>query len=186
MGYALRRSLSVVAGCLGNGRLRQQWACISVGAGCLGNGGRPSPTEHLRDRLYGERLESLFFLSHCPTPNAVFLQSPGLAHCPGLLQSQVQHSQVSGCWFNRAPGQARPVGSAGLGRPPPPRLLASPGRSSAWCPVSPLYLGISSFCGQQDQSENAALTHLSADSLNASILGCSHSTILSPLPNLNI
>ena len=37
-GYALWRSLSVVAGCLGNGRLRQQWACISVGTGCLGNG----------------------------------------------------------------------------------------------------------------------------------------------------
>ena len=64
--HALRQSLSVVAGCLGNGRLRQQWACISVGTGCLGNswlrqqwacisvgaaclgnGGRPSPTECL-------------------------------------------------------------------------------------------------------------------------------------------
>ena len=45
--HALRQSLSVVAGCLGNGWLRQQWACISVGVGCLGNGGRPSPTERL-------------------------------------------------------------------------------------------------------------------------------------------
>ena len=45
--HALRWSLSVVAGCLGNGRLRQQWACISVGMVCLGNGGRPSPTERL-------------------------------------------------------------------------------------------------------------------------------------------
>ena len=72
MGYALQRSLTVVAGCLGNGRLCQQWACISVGAGCLGNGrmhqqwacisvgasclgnGRwPSPTERLWDRLLG-------------------------------------------------------------------------------------------------------------------------------------
>ena len=70
--YALRRSLSVVAGCLGNGRLhqqwpcisvgmgclgngwlRQQWACISVGVGCLGNVGRPSPTEHLRLSAWG-------------------------------------------------------------------------------------------------------------------------------------
>ena len=34
MGYALRQSLSVVAGCLGNGRLRQQWACTSVVADC--------------------------------------------------------------------------------------------------------------------------------------------------------
>ena len=45
MGSALRRSLSVVPGCLGNGRLSQQWACTSVGADCLGNGGRPSRTE---------------------------------------------------------------------------------------------------------------------------------------------
>ena len=64
--HALRQSLSVVVGflgngrlcqqwacisvgtgCLGNGWLHQQWACISVGAGCLGNGGCSSPTEHL-------------------------------------------------------------------------------------------------------------------------------------------
>ena len=42
---SLRRSLSVVPGCLGNSRLCQQWACTSVGADCLGNGGRPSPME---------------------------------------------------------------------------------------------------------------------------------------------
>ena len=36
--HALRRSLFVVVCCLSNGRLRQQWACISVGTGCLGNG----------------------------------------------------------------------------------------------------------------------------------------------------
>ena len=131
-GYALRRSLSVVVGCLGDGRLRQQWACISVGAGilgnsrlrqqwacisvgvgCLSNGGHHSPTEHLRDRLHGERLESQFCLSHWGIPNALSLQSPGLAHCPSPVQSQVQPSQVSGFLFNRAPGQARPVGSAG-------------------------------------------------------------------------
>ena len=65
--HTLRQSLSFVAGCLGIGRLRQQWACISVGTGCLGNGwlpqqwacisvgvsclgncGCPSPTERLR------------------------------------------------------------------------------------------------------------------------------------------
>ena len=39
--------ISVGMGCLGNSWLRQQWACISVGAGCLGSGERPSPTEHL-------------------------------------------------------------------------------------------------------------------------------------------
>ena len=77
--HTLRRSLSVVAGCLGNGRLhqqwacisvgtgclgnswlRQQWVCISVGAGCLGNGGRPSPTEHL-GLSARDCLKSLFF-----------------------------------------------------------------------------------------------------------------------------
>ena len=70
--HTLRRSLSVVAGCLGNGRLRQQWACISVGTGCLskgwlrqqwacisvgvgclGNGGCPSPTERLGPSAQG-------------------------------------------------------------------------------------------------------------------------------------
>ena len=45
MGYALRRSLSVLAGCLGNGRLCQPWECTSVGAGCLSNGKCPSPTK---------------------------------------------------------------------------------------------------------------------------------------------
>ena len=113
-GYALWRSLSVVAGCLGNGRLHQQWACTSVGADCLGNGRRPLPTElHrpgfscvLREPLHQERLESLFCLSHCATPNTVSLESPRLAHCPSPVQSQAQPSQVADCQFNRAP---RPV-----------------------------------------------------------------------------
>ena len=108
-GYVLWWSLSVV-GCLSNGRLHQQWACTSVEVDCLGNGGRPSPTElprigfscALSEPLHREHLESLFCLSHCATPNAVFLESPGLAHCP----SPIQPSQVSDCQFNRAP---RPV-----------------------------------------------------------------------------
>ena len=120
MGYALRQSLSVLPGYLGNGRLRQQWACTSVAADCLGNGGRPSPTElhrpgfscALREPLQPERLESPFCLSHCATPNTVSLESPGLAHCPSPVQSQVQPSQVSGCRFNRAPGPVRFVRSA--------------------------------------------------------------------------
>ena len=36
--HALRRSLFVVACCLSNGRLHQQWACTSIGTGCLSNG----------------------------------------------------------------------------------------------------------------------------------------------------
>ena len=119
-GYTLWQSLSVVAGCLGNGRLHQQWTCTSVGADCLGNGGRPSPMElhcfgfscALREPLHRERLESPFCLSHCATPNAVSLESPGLAHCPSPIQSQVQPSQVSDYQFNRAPGPVRFVWSA--------------------------------------------------------------------------
>ena len=34
-----------MAGCLGNGRLRQQWQCSSKGVECLCNGERPSPSE---------------------------------------------------------------------------------------------------------------------------------------------
>ena len=129
--HALRQSLSVVAGCLGNGRLRQQWpfisvgtgclsngwlcrqlACISLGVGCLSNGGLPSFTERLGPpaRLC---LKLQFCSFHWATPNALCLQFPGLTPCPNLVQSQVQPSQVSGCQFNRAPGQARPVWSTG-------------------------------------------------------------------------
>ena len=70
-GYTLRQSLFVVAGCLSNGRLHQQWACTSVGVDCLGNGGRPSPTElhhpgfscARSETLHLERLELPFCLS---------------------------------------------------------------------------------------------------------------------------
>ena len=128
--HTLWQSLSVVAGCLGNGRLCQQWACISVGTGCLGNGwlcqqwacisvgvgclgnsGRPPP-QRVSDRLHGDLLKSRFCLPHWAAPDALSLQSPGRAQCPSLTQSHVQPSQVSGCRFNRAPEQARPVGSA--------------------------------------------------------------------------
>ena len=110
--HALRWSLSVVVGCLSNGRVRQQWACISVGTGCLSNGGRSSP-QSILDRLHGDHWKSRFCSSHWASRNALSLQSPGLAHCPSLVQSQVQSSQVSGCRFNRAPRQAHPVGSDG-------------------------------------------------------------------------
>ena len=60
-----------MAGCLGNGRLRQQWEYTSVGAECLGNGGRPSPTElhcpgfscACSETLNPECFEALFCLS---------------------------------------------------------------------------------------------------------------------------
>ena len=67
----LQWSLSVMAGCLGNGRLRQQWEGTSVGADCLGNGVRPYPTELHRpgfscarsETLHPERFELPFCLS---------------------------------------------------------------------------------------------------------------------------
>ena len=111
-GYTLWQSLSVVAGCLSNGRLHQQWACTSVGVVCLVNGGRPPLWScGLRESLHREHLESPFCLSHCAMPNAVTLESPWLAHCPSPIQSQVQPSQVSGCQPNRAPGRVLFVGS---------------------------------------------------------------------------
>ena len=198
-GCALRQSLSVVAGCLGNGRLRQQWACISVGAGCLGNswlrqqwacisvglgclgnGGHPSPTEHLRDGLHGERLESPFCLSHCATPNAVSLQSPGLAHCPSPVKSKFSplKSQVAGSTGH--PDKRALWGALGrAGRPHPGCRL----RQAVPLPGVPRLLCTWEFphsVGNKDQSGNAAVTHLFADSTRASILGCSHSAILSP------
>ena len=82
LGHALRQSLFIVACCLSNGRLRQQWACISVGTGCLGNGwlrqqgacisvgagclgsgGRPSPIECLGPSAR-DSLKSRFYSSH--------------------------------------------------------------------------------------------------------------------------
>ena len=65
------RSLSVIVGCLGSGRLCQQWECTSVGAECLGSGGRPSPTKlqcpgfscARSETLNPERFKSLFYLS---------------------------------------------------------------------------------------------------------------------------
>ena len=64
-----------MAGCLGNGRLCQQWACTSVGEQCLGSGRHPSPTElhhpvlscthseTLNPKRFESRFESLFCLS---------------------------------------------------------------------------------------------------------------------------
>ena len=88
MGYTLRRSLSVVAGCLGNSRPRQQWACTSVGAGCLGNGGRPFPTEL---RPQGTPPWGAFGYRHfiCPTALPQTLSPWNL---PGWLTVQVPFS----------------------------------------------------------------------------------------------
>ena len=155
MGYTLRQSLSVVPGCLGNSRLCQQWACTSVGADCLGNGGRPSPTE-----LHFEKTSSpgafeiailfvaLRYSKHCV---------PGISWAGSLSKSRsVSSSALSGLSLLVQQGtrnsallyEALWIASALRRRPELHRLLATPAKTSAWCPASLLYLGISPFCGQ--------------------------------------
>ena len=100
-GYTLRRSLSVVAGCLSNRSV------TSVGMDCLGNGRRPSPTE-LRPQgtpPQGAFGITVLFVPLC-YPKCCHPGISWLAHCPSPIQSQVQPSQVSGCQPNRAPGRA--------------------------------------------------------------------------------
>ena len=153
-GYALRWSLSVVAGCLGNGWLRQQWACTSVGAVCLGNGGRPSPTEL---RPHGTPPCGAFGIAVLLVP----LRHPKGCH-PGISWAgslSKSHSVSSSALPSlRLPAQQGTWTSALCADhcvvppqcgPPLHQPLAAPAKTSAWRPVSPLYLGISPFCGQQ-------------------------------------
>ena len=182
MGYTLRRCLSVVSGCLSNGRLCQQWVCISVGADCLGNGGCPFPMERLRNIFTGSIWNRCFV---CPTalPDTLCLCNPlgwptvqvlfSLTFSP--LKSQVASS--TGHSDKRALCGALCV----AGRHHPGCRLLQPKP----LPGIPRLFYIWEFprsVGNKDHSGNAALTHLSAHSPRASILGCSHSAILSP-PN---
>ena len=153
-GYALRRSLSVVAGCLGNGRLRQQWLCTSVGAVCLGNGRRPSPTE-LRPQGTPPRgafgIAVLFVPLRYPTrchlgiswagslSKSCSVSSSGL---PSLRLPAQQGTRTSALCADRC--VAPPQRGSQPHQPP-----AAPAKTSAWRVASPLYLGISPFCGQQ-------------------------------------
>ena len=97
-GYALWRSLSVVPGCLGSGRLRQQWACTSVEADCLSNGRRPSPTElHFKKTsspgAFG--IAVLFVALHYPKHCV-----PGVSWAGSLSKSRsVSSSALSGISF---------------------------------------------------------------------------------------
>ena len=196
--HALRRSLFVVAcclgnsrlrqqwacisvgtGCLGKGWLRQQWACISVGAGCLGSGGRPSPTEYLGPSAR-DSLKSRFCSSHW-VPQTLCSCNP--LGCPTVqvsfsLMSSPLKSQVSS-------SRGHPDKRALWG------LLGRAGRRRLSCRLCPADLLPGVPClfytwefprsvGNKDQSGNAALTHLFADSTRAPILGCSHCAILSP------
>ena len=160
-----------MVGCLGNGWLHQQWACTSVGVVCLGNGKHLSPTElHCpgfscahSETLHPEHLELPFCFSHCPGPNTVSLESPSLVHCPSPAQSDGYAnlpSQVSDCWFNRAPGPVHFVWSAvehhcaaapAAGFTSQNRFAGVPRLFYTWeFPRS---------VGNKDPSGNAALTH---------------------------
>ena len=151
-----------MAGCLSSGPVSQLVRVASVMVDA-------PPPQSVSDRLHGDRLKSRSCSSHWASPNALSLQSPGRAHCPSLTQSQVQPSQVSGCRLNRAPGQARLAGSDWQGRPPPPRLPASPGRGTSGVQRLPYTWESPRSVGNTDQSGNAAPTHLSTDSKRAQI-----------------
>ena len=133
--YVLWRSLFVVPGCLSNGRLSQQWVCTSVGADCLSNGRRPSPMQlHFKKGFStgAFRISVLFvalrYPKHC-VPEISWAGSLSKSH-------SVSSSALSGLSL---PVQQGTHNSA---------LLYRALWSSAWRPVSLLYLGISPFCGQ--------------------------------------
>ena len=173
--------ISVGTGCLGNGRLCQQWVCISVGAGCLGSGGRPSPTERLGPSAQ-DSLKSQFCSSH-GVPRTLCSCNP-----LGLPTVQVSFSLKS------SPLKSQVASSTG--HPDKHALWGLLGRAGCRRPgcrlrQADLLPGI--LClpytweflrsvGNKDQSGNATPTHLFADSTRAPIQGCSHSAILSPPP----
>ena len=175
--HALRRSLFVVACCLGNGRLcqqwvcisvgtgclsnsrlRQQWACISVGVGCLGSGGRPFPTERLGPSAR-DSLKSRFCSSHRVS------QTICLCNPLGWPTVQVSFSLKS------SPLKSQVAGSTG--HPDKCALWGLLGRAGRRCPgcrlrQADLLPGIPCFfytwefprsVGNKDQSGNAAPTH---------------------------
>ena len=196
--HALRRSLFVVAcclsngrlrqqwacisvgmGCLGNGWLRQQWACILVGAGCLGSGGHPSPTERLEPSAR-DSLKSWFCSSQ-------WVSQTICRPCNPLGWPTVQVS------FNLKSSPLKSQVASSTGHLDKHALWEALGRASCRHPgcrlhqaevlpgiPRPLYTWeFPRFVGNNDQSGNAAPTHLSADSRRAPIVGCSHRIILS-------
>ena len=165
--HALRWSLSVVAGCLGNGRLhqqwvcisvgtgclgsgwlRQQWVCISVGAGCLGNGGRPSPTERL-----GASARGLFEIAVLFVPLGHRKRSvPAIPWAGPLSKSRSVSSPALSSlrlWVQQGTRPSSPCGNRWVG--PAAATLAVPRLLYTWeFPRS---------VGNKDQSGNVASTH---------------------------
>ena len=156
--HTLRRSLFIVACCLSNSRLRQQWACISVGVGCLGSGGRPSPTERLGPSAR-DSLKSRFYLSHW-VPQTLCHGNP-----LGWPTVQVSFSLKSSPFKSQVAGSTRHpdkralwglLGRAGCRRPGCRLRQADllPG-----VPCLPYTWEFPRSVGNKDQSGNAALTH---------------------------
>ena len=112
--------ISVGTGCLGNGWLHQQWVCISVGVGCLGSGGRPSPTERLGP-CARDSLKSRFGSSHWVSQT---ICSCNLLGWPSV---QVSFSLKS------SPLESQVAGSAG--HPDKPALWGLLGRAGAATPA---------------------------------------------------
>ena len=159
-GYALQRSLSVVPGCPGNGRLRQQWVCTSVGviASAMVDAPPPRsctilgsavPSGNLSPGVF--RIAILFVplrYPKCCHPEISWASSlskscsVSSSALPSLKLLAQQGTQMSVLCGDRcvAPPQRGPL---------PHRPPAAPAKTSAWRSVSPLYLGISPFCGQQ-------------------------------------
>ena len=135
--------------------------------------------------IHWERLESQFCLSHCAPSNAESLGFPGLGHSSGPVQSQVQPSRVLVCRFNRAPVTVH-FCMKRCGAP----LRSGAGRSRTGCQLrqwGPLP-GVSFIPGNfpilwatKIRLEMLPRLTLSVRPARASILGCSHSAILSPL-----
>ena len=155
MGYALRRSFSVLLGCLGNSKLCQLWACTSVGADCLGNGRKPSPTElhfNKTSSLGAFGIAILFVTLRYPKRCV-----SGISWAGSLSMSRsVSSSALSGLSLPVQQGTCNSAllygalwSASALRRGPQPHQLpATPAKTSAWRPASLLYLGISPFCGQ--------------------------------------
>ena len=131
-----------MAGCISNG-------CTSVGAVCLGNGGCPSLTE-LRPQGTPPRGAfgiTILFVPLCYPKRC----DPEISWAGSLFKSRsVSSSALSSL---RLPAQQGTQTSAlrveCCVAPPQRGPPAAPAKTSAWRPVSPLYLGISPFCGQQ-------------------------------------
>ena len=182
--YALWWSLSVVPGCLSNGRLRQQWACTSVGADCPGNGGRPSPTElrFKKTSSPGAFGIAVLFVP-LPWPKRRF---PGISWPGSLSKSRsIRWICQSALSSLRLPVKQGTRTSALCAEHYGALLCCSAGcrlhqpKLLRWHPMSLLYLGISPFCGQQRSVWKCGPDPPSAHSPRASILGCSHRAILS-------